>query len=188
MLLLPGNRAWGRIPKTGSTALSRWLSANYNVRGCGAYHSMDLPEGEWQCFVTVRDPIERMGSWWAFDCHQRNRRQTLYKNKWVDNPAWGWTFEQWMTTRIMGDERTPPLYYPMSRWVDELDARVAHLETLDQDLKSLGFDRPMPVKMENVGTGKPYSGKFRDAVSDSDLQLILDYCPDDFERFGYEKP
>ncbi len=139
------------------------------------HHSRDLPPGDWRTFVVVRDPIERMGSFWAFNARRRH-------------PERHWSFVRWFRYFFVHpSRRTLPKYQSMTEWVDALDATPLHLETLDADLAAFGLAGP-PVDPANVGHSKPFKGRWRDSISADDLDLVLQHHRDDFTRFGYPVP
>ena len=162
------------IPKTGSTSLHGWLRHHHGGRAWRSQHSRDIPghaQG-WRVYLVVRDPIERIGSFWVWENFRRGLRRS---------------FERWMRVRVMGP-KTEAMLAPQAKWVDELDATVLNLETLDEDLARWGFDGP-PVPRKNVTEATPWgAGKFVDSCTPANLSLIMEYSPDDFDRFGYTRP
>lgn len=178
------------IPRTATHSVYAWLRKNYEGRQIGFYHGWRVPETyrDFTVFITVRNPYERVFSYWWLSC-----MMSL-----TDKPPAGCSFRDFMSLITQykdGDFRNPALNVPeihgtQKGYYDRAGASVfIRLEDFHNELRNkLNFvKRPFPkLPHKHIGKGKP-KVSFQNYFGNDEEQLVWDYCAEDFEAFGYKR-
>lgn len=161
------------IPKTATRSIALYLKTHFNTTG-EAGHQTVIPD-KWKShysFCVVRNPYDRMCSYWWSTCMRPNSKMR-------------WSFEKFLNG----------YYRPQLRWVlGNRINKILRYETLEQDFRSLPFipddaqlpwanatvfDRPNKKLVARPSTEELVTPQIR--------SLIKRIYHDDFEQLGYEQ-
>jgi len=176
------------IPKTASMTISQGLVKHCRGVLVQPYHAWKRPTGTqgYVVFSVVRDPYERLYSWYWFRCVQRN------------DGIRGWTFEKWMEycteCSIVGtkDGNVPELWFPQAEICEMAGVtRVVLFESLEMQLMALPFVGPaMMNHMRTVHqhkNNKPRTSPAREMMTEAERDMVWSAYKIDFETYGYER-
>lgn len=195
-------------PKTGSNSLSKILLGQpYEGRlwdeRYAHHNTLWVPDlAEYFYFISVRNPYERMFSFWKFALHHAATKGTQpYGHKvWrryfprpVKHPV---SFEQfvlngpqsrkqWVRKKWNRLIRTVwSCGWHVKQLQKPIDA-VVRLETLASDLQQIPFLHDIVVPHTNIGPKKqrPWQAFYTPEL----VQAVQALWPDDFEQFGYSR-
>jgi hypothetical protein len=169
------------IPKTGSASINDWSKRNFEAEQIGRYHGFKIPKefNRYLVFTIIRNPYERCWSWYWFE---ELRDQN------------GWSFEEHFRQRLKGKNKNGRgLYHPLwastqKTFVERSKARyVIKLEGLELNvLPFVNSEEHMKIPHIRKTRGKP-KGLAVDLMTKKQKDIVLEYCEEDFEVFGYEK-
>ena len=181
-------------PKTATLAIRRWLQRNYGGVIIGGYHQAEVPKArkDYFKFISVRDPEDRLWSWFQWEIYQikvnRGGRWKGFENHTGSFEAFisflmeqrGKTIDEVEFTRLSPQATLTQYDYFKVSGADAF-VRVEHLVG---DLARLPFvEREIAARIQ---VARETPGKEPKRLSHRDRRLILEYCPEDFETFGYE--
>ena len=195
-------------PKTGSNSLTSVLCESpYEGRSWDqryAHHNtLWVPElAEYFYFISVRNPYERMFSFWKFVLHHAatKGRQPYGHKSWrrffpkpVKHPV---SFEQfvlhgpqtrkqWLRQKWNRLLRTVwSCGWHVQQLQKPIDA-VLHLETLPADIQRIPYLQHVVIPHTNAGPVK--QRPWQESYTPELVQAVQDWWPDDFEQFGYSR-
>jgi hypothetical protein len=165
------------IPRTGSVAMSCWLTEHYGGRQVGGHHSRRVADAyaDHLVFTVVRDPYCRMLSAWWFCCQRPSPHPDF-----PPGLDFGSFMERW---------RRYHAGLTQVQYVDEAGCTEAlHLELLSTQITRLPFvsQQDLPVPRDNTSDCPHYTARFFRDHPVYEL-MVWDYCTEDFERFGYRR-
>lgn len=173
---------YAAIHKTGSASTRAWLKTHHGGQIVGAYHALDVPAEHRQSlrFVTVRDPFERVFSWW---CYHRAFPMLDLEGRATRVPA---EREDFLT--FIG--RVKAARYGQAEIARRFDASIfVRLECLRDDLARLPFvgsDFAEPPHLRPT-PGKPAGGFFGAFARDGiEAETVREAFAEDFTMLGYE--
>jgi hypothetical protein len=165
--------------------MARWLRVNY-----GGIHLRKQHNHEWRVpekyrsffkFTMVRNPYERLMSWLWHDKANLN---------YLDGDMI--KLLEFLVERCGTDYddpflQVPGFYAPQLEWVRRAEVQaVVRLEHKDRELRSLPFVRgPLP-KFPWLNQHSRPRQYFKDCFEERAQQLLLAYCREDFDAFGYQ--
>ena len=179
------------IPKTASSTVADYLCRYEGGHREGDHHSIDIPAyaKDFLVWCSVRNPYERLYSWWYWRCIERR------------NPD-GWTFVKHMEDVLKwslapgGYAKTnmSHIYKTISWWVKHAGIKTY---VKQEEMPQAIFEHPViGPRLENryVDTFSDVHGQATkrcrtpalELMSDYERRLVNEYCPDDFALLGYE--
>lgn len=195
-------------PKTGSNSLLEVLvSSQFEGRlwdqRYAQHNTLWVPElADFFYFITVRNPYERMFSFWKFALfHAETRGQQQF-----GSPVWRQYFpkpvkhpvsfqqfvlqgqqtqKQWLKKKW---DRLMRTVWSCGWHVKQLQKplnAIVHLETFAADLQSVPFLRDVVIPHVNIGPQK--QRPWQEFYTPELMQAVQDWWPDDFEQFGYSR-
>lgn len=181
--LLDHSVAFIHNPKTAGTSITEWLDFNFKTvkgRKHGNYKDVEefFPKTVFT-FGVVRNPWERLASWYAFSNRNEN-------------------FQDWLQTRLsmrnsMGMSFRPNInwsnnwYYigtPQADWLGDNINCVLRFENLEDDFyniqKLLGCNRPLP-KLNSSNYDN-----YKDLYTNDLVEFVRDIFIKDVIRYNYD--
>ncbi len=175
------------IPRTGSNSVASWLMAYADGEQLDFHHSWKVPRQyhDYTIFTVVRNPYERLFSFWWFYCKDEKR-----PNKYLNKNTTFSEFIDYLTTYIYDTQFDVPeqnyhqYYYRTISYAWRYFKIEDIIFTIPLKLLS-DIERRGPFPYNGYSKTRPRSlGK--DFLNSDEIQLINEYCPNDFKQFGYE--
>lgn len=166
------------ITKTGSRSIIKLLQDTYGCDNIG--HPMAVipkPYEDYYSFLVVRNPYERMVSWWWAICKAEGDR---YGHKRELREA-GLT-ESLSDFAILWERKgdySQAVHITTNKKID----KVLKLESIEEDFNSLPFVTS-PVTIPKINTHARPS--WQELLDDKSEKLIRRIYSDDFKLFGYD--
>lgn len=184
------NFVYVQIPHTGSTSMAIWLRRHFGGNRILSKHSWRIPKPHRSCFkfTMVRNPYERMFTWWWFGLERDEYKPTFEE------------FMEFMLERKEvakvgegkdGKLQIPEFYTPQVRWVRDIPAdQWIRLEDIGGGgaLASLPFtDKRIPKFPHRNKTETRPRVPFLEYFTEGQARMVLEHSGEDFEAFGYDK-
>ena len=180
-----------QIPHTGSTSMGNWCVKHNKGKKIGKKHQSKIPDfidDSIYKFSLVRNPYNRLFTWWWFD---KERGSTV-------------TFENFMKFLISRKDKeandpglkNPRFYMNQTSWIKETGANWIKLEDVIGNPENC-LVKSLPFLNKNKYKPFPHSNKTKTRPNmhlkeyfkndlDKVLGLVYEYCEEDFTKFGYD--
>lgn len=181
------------IPKTASTTMSMGLQRACHGQSLALYHGMDVPADfkDSTIFTIVRDPYNRLYSWWHFRCVARPC-DGLHG---LSMPDFLERVEAWAKGEASPGGDVSELFYPQHYIAERAGVNLTlRYEALDHDIPEM-LIKPGVVRGPLISWfakcdfrgGRDKSVHGRSAMTSDEKRVIWDLYKSDFLKYGYAK-
>ena len=162
-------------PQSSTDASRRWLVDHYEGQKMFGHGSWRIPDEckNYFIFTIVRNPYKRCIEWWA----KQTQKQMPF-NEFLQHLIGCRDHPSNYSYHVPEICMTQKSYY-----VNSKAEKFIRYENMVEDLKTLPFvSDPAPLLSH-----KDIVDAEIDALSDQDKQIVLTYCDEDFDFFGYQR-
>lgn len=179
------------IPKTGGTTVLSVLSAAFTlVEGTGKKHGkyIDGDIGPGLVFAFVRNPWDRMLSFWAMTERGRVKRESmgLFDHK----PEHGTSFHEYVDNVYTGVLSRPMMNCQVDWLVDSAGnigvSRICQFENFEKELEAIMLELGAPVGTYQIPRLNPSAhDSYRDVYTAKDQRKVAKVYAKDIDEFKY---
>ena len=178
-------------PKTGTLSVRNWLTTYFSGKVIGGYHQAKVPEKRKDAFkfMTVRHPDERLWSWYQWELYQLRTDRVRRNPDLVPHLGTFGLFIRYLTEmrgKAVDTITSPQLtltqydYFKLAKC-----DMTAILECLPEQLSCLPFANRNDERLIKHTRQTP--GKAPINITKEEKELVREYCPEDFGKFGYDR-